>query len=270
EGGADDAGLGHVQRLRRAVQDASAHRDAGRDGAVLGRRRRPEPRHRVSRRRHRSEARLGRRGSRRRAAARRPDRERPCGRRRRLRRHHPQGGHLPVRHPLVRERPARRGRAPQGRPCRRDDEPLMGVDDRARGNAAVAALLLAQACVGYEWLLSGVTKLAHGDFPGGLHRQLAEMGTEAPGWYRAFLGSAVAPHAHAFGYAIETVELLIGVVLLGTAAALLLGRPRWERALRLAAGGAAGAGLVLLVNFELANGAGFGLRLAAESFDEGL
>jgi thiosulfate dehydrogenase [quinone] large subunit len=139
---------------------------------------------------------------------------------------------------------------------------------------AVAALLLVQLVVGYEWLFSGLTKLHRGDFPDGLAAALDDAGKGAPGWYRDFLSGSVVPHAHAFGYAIEVAELLVGLVLVGGAFALLLGGDRISvRArgvLRLAAAGASAVALVLLVNFELASGGHFGLRLAADSFDEGV
>lgn len=142
------------------------------------------------------------------------------------------------------------------------------------GAAALGALLLAQLCVGYEWLVSGLTKIAHGDFPSGLAAQLGDLGKQAPAWYRDFLASAIEPHAQAFGYAIELSELVVGIVLLGAAGALLIGgyrlSARLQRWLQLATGAAALTGLLMLVNFELANGARFGLALAPDSFDEGV
>lgn len=83
-----------------------------------------------------------------------------------------------------------------------------------RSGAAVVALLLVQVCIGYEWLVSGLTKIVHGDFPAGLAAELEDMSKAAPSWYRGFLDGAVVPHAVAFGYAIEIAELAIGIVLL--------------------------------------------------------
>jgi len=140
--------------------------------------------------------------------------------------------------------------------------------------AALAALLLVQLALGYEWLVSGLTKIVHGDFPPGLAGQLADLHAQAPGWYRGFLTGAVEPHGQAFGYAIEATELVVGIVLVGAALGLLLGANRLsarvQRVLQLATGAAALLGLVLLVNFELANGGAFGLKLAKDSFDEGV
>lgn len=129
--------------------------------------------------------------------------------------------------------------------------------------------LLVQAIVGYEWLVSGLTKLVHGDFPGGLAAQLAVLGKGAPAWYRGFLDAVVVPHAQAWGFAIEVGELLVGIALVAAAALVLL-RGRSGRALEAVVAVAAAAGLFLAVNLELANGGHFGRPLAADSFDEGV
>lgn len=134
------------------------------------------------------------------------------------------------------------------------------------GAASIAALLLIELMVGYEWLASGLAKVAHGDFPGGLRVELREMAVGAPHWYGTFLSSAVEPHAALFGYAIESVELAVGIALAGAAFLALRGVCVFPivRLLALV------AGLVLAVNFELANGGSFGLQLASDSFDEGV
>lgn len=140
--------------------------------------------------------------------------------------------------------------------------------------AAVTALLLVQVCLGYEWLASGLTKIAHGDFPGGLPSTLAHMGKQAPGWYRGLLTNAIEPHAVVVGYGIEITEVLVGGVLIGAGIVWLVRGPslsaRRQQTLQLAIGAASVVAIVLLANFELANGAGFGMRLGADSFDEGI
>jgi uncharacterized membrane protein YphA (DoxX/SURF4 family) len=139
----------------------------------------------------------------------------------------------------------------------------------ARRSGAAVALLLVQLVVGYEWLVSGAAKIVNGDFPGGLAGALAELAQTSPAWYAGFLTGTVAPHAEAFGYAIETAELLAGLVLVGAAvAALRGGRP--HRVAEAATTAALLVGLVLATCFELANGGTFGTRLAADSFDEGV
>lgn len=143
------------------------------------------------------------------------------------------------------------------------DVPVTPVRNRG---GALAAVLLVELAVGYEWLASGLAKVAHGDFPRGLRAALAEMSDGAPHWYGSFLSSVVEPHAAAFGYAIEAAELAVGGVLVA-AAFLAMRGVRVSPALRAAA---LAVGLVLAVNFELANGGSFGLRLASDSFDEGV
>jgi uncharacterized membrane protein YphA (DoxX/SURF4 family) len=136
-----------------------------------------------------------------------------------------------------------------------------------RSSATIVALLLVQVCIGYEWLVSGLTKLSRGDFPSGLAAELRDMSAAAPGWYRGFLESAVIPHAVALGYAIEAAELLVGMVLL----AGVLRLPGWiGRHMPAATAAALVVGIVLAVNFALAHGSSFGLRLAGDSFDEGI
>jgi thiosulfate dehydrogenase [quinone] large subunit len=138
-------------------------------------------------------------------------------------------------------------------------------------NAATTTLLLIQMVIGYEWVVSGLTKLVRGDFPAGLAAQLGDMSKDSPGWYRSFLASVVLPHAQASGYAIEIVELLVGCVLIGVAVALLV-RPSLElpRPAIVSAVVASAAALLMVANFELANGAGFGLSLGKDTFDEGV
>ena len=85
---------------------------------------------------------------------------------------------------------------------------------RERSGAAVVALLLVQVCIGYEWLVSGLTKIVHGDFPAGLAAELRDISKAAPAWYRSLLDSWVILHAVALGYAIEVAEFAVGIVLL--------------------------------------------------------
>ena len=138
-------------------------------------------------------------------------------------------------------------------------------------NAAATTLLLIQVVIGYEWMVSGLTKLVRGDFPAGLAGQLGDMSKASPGWYHSFLTSVVLPHVTTFGYAIEIAELLAGIVLVGVAV-LLLVQPELElpRPAIIAAVVASAAALLMVANFELANGAGFGFSLGRGTFDEGV
>jgi hypothetical protein len=141
------------------------------------------------------------------------------------------------------------------------------------GSDFAKGFLLLQVVIGYEWFASGLTKLVHGDFAGGLSADLHERAKQAAPWYRHFLDSVVISHASAFGYAIEFAELLSGVVLIAAAAIYLLRGERIGRHLRLwlaaSTAVAASAGLVLAINFVLANRVGLS-PVAPDSFDEGI
>ena len=140
-------------------------------------------------------------------------------------------------------------------------------DASEQRSSALVALLLVQVCIGYEWFVSGLTKLVHGDFPSGLPAELRDLSSGAPGWYRGFLDGSVIPHGVAFGYAIEIAELVVGVVLLVGVFRL---PARIGRHVPPATVAALVIGIVLAVNFALANGSSFGLGLASDSFDEGI
>jgi hypothetical protein len=136
-----------------------------------------------------------------------------------------------------------------------------------RSGVAIGALFLVQIVIGYEWFVSGLTKLVHGDFPAGLAAELRDMSSAAPSWYRGFLDGAVLPHAVVFGYAIEVAEVAIGVVLLLVVVRLPARISRYVPAVNAAA---LLVGIGLAANFALANGSTFGLGLASDSFDEGI
>ena len=138
-------------------------------------------------------------------------------------------------------------------------------------NPGIIAMLLVQVVLGYEWLVSGLTKVVRGGFPQGIADELRDMSQGAPGWYRHFLASVVVPHAQLFGYAIEVAEVVVGSILIGTAVAVLIGRVSVSsRLLGWSAVAASAAALLMVVDFELANGGGFGLSLAKDTFDEGV
>lgn len=138
----------------------------------------------------------------------------------------------------------------------------------------LTALLLVQLFVGYEWFMSGLTKVYRGGFPSGLAKELTEKSQGAPGWYRSFLDGSIIPNASAFGYVIEVGELLVGVALIAAALVWLV---RWERLpdlgrrTVLAATILASLGAIFMaVNFHLANGASHPWLIAKDGFDEGI
>jgi hypothetical protein len=145
---------------------------------------------------------------------------------------------------------------------------------RAAGRLPLVGLLLVQLLVGYEWFVSGLTKIVRRGFPSGLAKELTEKSQGAAGWYRSFLDGSIIPHASAFGYLIEIGELLVGVALIASA---LVWLTRWDR---LSDAGRVGvlattvvASLVavfMAVNFHLANGAPHPWLIPKSGFDEGV
>lgn len=138
----------------------------------------------------------------------------------------------------------------------------------------LVGLLLVQLLVGYEWFMSGLTKIVRGGFPSGLAKELTEKSEEAHGWYKNFLEGSIIPNASAFGYLIEIGELLVGLGLIGAALVWLM---RWER---LPHGGriavlattilASLGGTSMAVNFHLASGAAHPWLIPQSGFDEGV
>lgn len=138
----------------------------------------------------------------------------------------------------------------------------------------LAGLLLIQLFLGYEWLMSGLTKIVRGGFASGLADELAEKSEGVGGWYGSFLDEVVIPNAEAFGWLIVVGELLAGI---GLAAAGLVWLLRWERlgpdgrtAVLAVTALAALGGIVMNVNFHLANGSAHPWLIPGDGFDEGV
>ena len=133
-------------------------------------------------------------------------------------------------------------------------------------------LLLVQLFVGYEWFMSGLTKIYRGGFPGGLAKELGDKSTGAAHWYKSFLDGSIIPNATVFGYLIEIGELLVGAALIVAALVWLL---RWQQ---LPQGGrlavlativlASLGSIFMAVNFHLANGAPHPWLIPKSGFDE--
>ena len=134
--------------------------------------------------------------------------------------------------------------------------------------------LIVQIIVGYEWLLSGLTKLFRGGFPSGLASNLRDSSADADAWYQSFLHSVIIPNAKLFGVIIMLSELAVGVVLIGAA---LLWMFRWETMRRptrdvllLGTVAACIGGIFMNVNFFLTNGDPPPFFIAKDAFDEGV
>ncbi len=83
-----------------------------------------------------------------------------------------------------------------------------------------------QAILGWEWIMSGTTKLNAGTFPQGLAGALTDNFKGNPNdWYVSFLRQVVVPNGVFFGYLIEWSEIIVGIVLV-SGAIVLLSRPR--------------------------------------------
>lgn len=142
------------------------------------------------------------------------------------------------------------------------------------GRLARKGLWVVMAFVGYEWFMSGLTKLGRGGFSSGLAGELAEKSEGTVGWYKSFLDSVVIPNAKAFGILIEVGEVAIGVALIGAAVALLF---RWHRlgyrqelvVWSAVALGSVGA-IFMNLNFHLANGSPHPWLIPPDGFDEGV
>ena len=142
------------------------------------------------------------------------------------------------------------------------------------GRLPLIGLLLVQIIVGYEWFMSGLTKIYRGGFPSGLAGELRDKSQGAPGWYKNFLDGSIIPNAQAFGYLIEISELLVGIALITAAIVWLV---RWDklpstgRVTVLAVTALASlAGIFMAVNFHLANGASHAWLIPKDGFDEGV
>lgn len=142
------------------------------------------------------------------------------------------------------------------------------------GRLPLVGLLAVQAAIGYEWFMSGLTKIARGGFPAGLADELREKSEGAPGWYRTVIDDVLIPNGRTAGYLTEIGELLIGLVLVGAAAAFIFAPDRMSRATQEALFGltalSAFLALVMNVNFHLANGSAHPWLIPADGFDEGV
>jgi thiosulfate dehydrogenase [quinone] large subunit len=138
----------------------------------------------------------------------------------------------------------------------------------------LVGLIAVQIFIGYEWLISGLTKIVRGGFPAGLADELTEKSVGAPGWFVSFLDNVVIPNGAAFGYLVEIGELLDGVALIGAGLIWLLA---WERLGRPMKVGtlvviiiAALAGVLMNVVFHLADGFPHPWLLPGDGFEEGV
>jgi uncharacterized membrane protein YphA (DoxX/SURF4 family) len=137
-------------------------------------------------------------------------------------------------------------------------ENMRNADQRTASSLPLIGLLAVQVFIGYEWFISGLTKVVRGGFPAGLADQLRESSEGAPGWYVSFLDDVVIPHGKAFGYLTEIGELIVGIALIAGALVWLFAWRRMAVQLRAATLAvialAALACVFMTINFHLADG----------------
>ena len=159
---------------------------------------------------------------------------------------------------------------------RRQVDAQSATDQRAlSARLPLIGLLAVQIFIGYEWFISGITKIVRGGFPAGLADDVAAKSPGAPAWYaNSILDNVVIPHANAFGYLIEFGEVFVGVTLVAGAAIWLFQWERLPRPSRAVTLGliafAALAGVFINVNLHLFNGSPHPWLLPGSGFDEGV
>ena len=139
---------------------------------------------------------------------------------------------------------------------------------------ALKGLVVVGLFVGYEWFMSGLTKIVRGGFASGLAAELRDKSQGTVGWYKSFLDGTVIPNGRAFGILIEVGELVGGLVLIAAAVVLLW---RWQRlshhqeVIVLSAVALASlAAIFMNINFHLANGSPHPWLVPKDGFDEGV
>jgi hypothetical protein len=149
------------------------------------------------------------------------------------------------------------------------EQPATAVAVKSR---LLAALLVVQIIIGFEFFWSVLTKLVRGGFVSGLGADLQDRVKAAAPWYASFARDVVIPHATIFGYLIIAGELFIGITMIVTAVVWLsrwdtLSLPTRTTLAALIALAAAGA-LFLNLNFHIANGATNLWQIGESAFDE--
>jgi cytochrome bd-type quinol oxidase subunit 1 len=138
--------------------------------------------------------------------------------------------------------------------------------------ASMIGLLVVQIIIGYEWLLSGIAKIAPGNFPSALGDELAKTATGAADWYVGFLNSAIIPNAAAFGYIIEIAEVLAGIALIVGPLIWIFAWDRTPYSLRktmiILMIAASVGGIFMALNFHVANGGNHPWLIPDSPFDE--
>lgn len=145
---------------------------------------------------------------------------------------------------------------------------------RGKPGLSMIALQIVTIIVGYEWFISGITKVVRGGFPAGLAGELAGKSEGVPAWYISLMQNAFIPNAEVFGYVIEVAEVLAGVALIAGPLIWIFAWDRVSDLLRKAilfftALSAIGT-TFLAINLHLANGGSHPWLIPGNAFDEGI
>ncbi len=131
-----------------------------------------------------------------------------------------------------------------------------------------------QIALGYEWLMSGLSKVMTGDFPTKLGGVLHGQAQNQSGPFRSFLDSVVIPNGSLFGWLTMLGELSVGVVLIVVPIVALV---RWTglsvrgQAVAVALIGLAGLGAaVMSVNYHMLTGAVAPWTISPDAFAPGV
>jgi uncharacterized membrane protein YphA (DoxX/SURF4 family) len=142
------------------------------------------------------------------------------------------------------------------------------------GREILLGLLAVQFLLGYEWAMSGVSKLLKGGFINALEDDVRFRSGAVPDWYKAFLDGLVIPNARFVGAFVVIGELFLGTALI---AAALIWASRWAhlstagRTVLLSTIVVAGVVAILMnVNYHLYTGSNHPWLIAADPFAEGV
>jgi len=152
----------------------------------------------------------------------------------------------------------------------RTSGPMVTSDTRP----LLAGFLAVQFFLGYEWLMSGLSKLAADNFPGSLAGTLADATKDQSGWYKSFVDGVVLTNGPLFGSLVMIGELAVGVTLIVAALTWLV---LWSdlsltsRSVLLTIIVLAGiVGAFMSLNFHLAMGADAPWVISADPNDQGV
>lgn len=142
------------------------------------------------------------------------------------------------------------------------------------GRVALLGLLAVQFLLGYEWLMSGLSKLLKPGFIYAFREDLVFRSRAVPAWYKALLDGFAIPNSEVVGAVIVIGELFLGGALMTAA---VLWAVRWSRfstagrsviLLTIIAAGVVAA--VANVNYHIYTAASHPWFIAADPFEEGI